>query len=84
MEKVQARLANDKAMIKRNMHDELAFIATENVIMRGTKGGGDRQDLHERVRELSMEAVTRMKQEGLPNDLMDRMKADDMLGLCKE
>jgi adenylosuccinate lyase len=77
---VTAGLVVNKAMIRRNMHDELAFIATENVIMRGTKAGGDRQDLHERVRTLSMEAVTRMKTEGVPNDLMERMKADDMLG----
>ena len=77
---VTAGLVVNQAMIRRNMHDELAFIATENVIMRGTKAGGDRQDLHERVRTLSMEAVTRMKTEGVPNDLMERMKADDMLG----
>lgn len=77
---VTAGLVVNKAMIRRNMHDELAFIATENVIMRGVKAGGNRQDLHERVRELSMEAVTRMKNEGVANDLIERMKADKDLG----
>ena len=77
---VTAGLVVNKAMIRRNMHDELAFMATENVIMRGTKAGGDRQELHERVRVLSMEAVTRMKTEGVANDLLERMKNDDLLG----
>lgn len=77
---VTAGLVVNPAVIARNMADELPFMATENVIMRGTKAGGNRQALHERVRELSMEAGARIKGEGLPNDLMDRMKADPLLG----
>ena len=77
---VTAGLVVNPAVIARNMADELPFMATENVIMRGTKAGGNRQDLHERVRELSMEAGARIKQEGAPNDLMTRMKEDALLG----
>ncbi len=77
---VTAGLVVNRAAIRRNMRDELPFMATENVLMRGTKAGGNRQGLHERVRELSMESVTRMKQEGADNDLMARMKADPQLG----
>lgn len=67
-------------VIERNMADELAFIATENVIMRGAAAGQSRQELHERVRELSMQAVRRMKEEGQDNDLIARMRADSLLG----
>jgi adenylosuccinate lyase len=67
-------------IIRRNMADELAFIATENVIMRGVQAGLSRQELHERVRQLSMQAVTRMKEHGEDNDLLARMRADDLLG----
>jgi adenylosuccinate lyase len=77
---VTSGLVVNPAVIARNMADELPFMATENVIMRGTKAGGNRQDLHERVRQLSMEAGGRMKAEGVSNDLMERMKADDLLG----
>ena len=77
---VTAGLVVNRAAIRRNMKDELPFMATENILMRGTKAGGNRQELHERVRQLSMESVTRMKTEGADNDLVDRMKADPELG----
>lgn len=77
---VTAGLVVNRAALRKNMRDELPFMATENVLMRGTKAGGNRQDLHERVRQLSMESVTRMKQEGADNDLVERMKADPELG----
>lgn len=67
-------------VIARNMADELAFISTENVIMRGTADGKSRQELHEVVRERSMEAVKRMKEEGASNDLVERMQKDPLLG----
>ena len=59
---------------------ELPFMATENIIMRAVKAGGNRQELHERVRVHSLAAVKLMKDEGRANDLLDRMRADDMLG----
>jgi adenylosuccinate lyase len=77
---VSAGLIVHPAMISRNMADELPFMATENVIMRGVAAGGDRQELHEVIRELSLLAVARMKQEGVANDLLDRMRAHPLLG----
>ena len=68
------------AVIEANLKEELPFMATENVIMRGAKAGLSRQDLHERVRVHSHAAARVMKEEGKPNDLLARMKGDDALG----
>jgi len=68
------------AVIEANLEEELPFMATENVIMRGAKAGLSRQDLHERVRVHSHAAAKVMKEEGKPNDLLARMKGDDALG----
>lgn len=67
------------AVIRANLDDELAFMATENVIMAGVKGGHSRQELHERVRKHSHAAAARMKAEGVANDLLERMRADEVL-----
>ena len=66
-------------VIAANMRDELPFMATENILMRGTAAGHSRQDLHERVRQHSLAAVARMKL-GEPNDLLERMREDAVLG----
>ncbi len=71
-------------VIHRHMMDELPFMATENIIMEGVKNGGDRQDLHEKIRVLSMEAGATVKQEGKPNDLMERIVADGSFGIQAE
>jgi adenylosuccinate lyase len=76
---VTAGLVVNPAVISANMSDELAFMATENVIMSGVRAGGSRQVLHEKIREHSLAAVARMKGEGAANDLLDRMRADDQL-----
>ena len=70
-----------KVIRKRVMH-ELPFMATENIMMSAVKKGGDRQDLHERIREHSLAAAKRVKEEGLDNDLISRIEADPafMLG----
>ncbi|MCR9162073.1 MAG: adenylosuccinate lyase [Nannocystaceae bacterium] len=68
------------AVIAANLEQELPFMATENVIMRGAKAGLSRQDLHERVRVHSHAAATVMKAQGKPNDLLSRMRGDDALG----
>ncbi len=65
-------------VIAANMRDELPFMATENVIMRGTAAGHSRQELHEAVRRASLAAVAGMK-EGAANDLLARMRADEAL-----
>ncbi|MEE9383594.1 MAG: adenylosuccinate lyase [Nannocystaceae bacterium] len=77
---VTSALVVNPAMTKANMTSELAFMATENVMMEGVKAGSNRQALHERVRVLSRAAAERMKREAAPNDLMERMKADPDLG----
>ena len=53
-------------------------------MMDAVKAGGDRQELHERIRELSMEAGKVVKEEGKPNDLLDRIAADPMFGVTRE
>ncbi|MEX0793854.1 MAG: adenylosuccinate lyase [Pirellulaceae bacterium] len=64
------------AIIGRNLMEELPFMATENLMMAGVAAGGDRQELHEKIREHSRAAGARIKQEGMPNDLLDRLTAD--------
>lgn len=76
---VTSALVVNPAVMRANMADELAFMATENVIMRGVKAGANRQDLHERIRQHSRAAVERMKGEGAPNDLIARMQDDSEL-----
>ena len=65
-------------VIQKHLLEELPFMATENIMMDMTRLGADRQELHERIRELSMKAGARVKQEGLPNNLMELIKNDDM------
>jgi adenylosuccinate lyase len=68
-------------MIERHVMAELPFMATENVMMAGVKRGGDRQHLHEAIRKHSLEAAKRVKQDGLDNDLMDRIAKDPVFGM---
>ena len=63
-------------VIRRNLAAELPFMVTENVLMEGVKAGGDRQDLHERVRQHSQAAAAVVKGEGGENDLLDRLRGD--------
>ena len=64
-------------VIEKHINDELPFMATEVILMEGVKRGGDRQELHERVRVLSMEAAKEVKQNGKSNDLIERILKDD-------
>jgi len=68
-------------VIEKHLADELPFMATENILMEATKRGGDRQDLHEKIRVYSMEAGAVVKQEGKPNDLLDRISKDSAFAL---
>ena len=77
---VDGLVVYDKVIIK-HMMAELPFMATENIMMDAVKAGGDRQELHERIRELSMEAGKRVKQEGLENNLLELIAADPMFGV---
>lgn len=71
-------------IINKHIMAELPFMATEYVIMECVKAGGDRQELHERIRAHSMEASKQVKIEGKDNDLIDRIIADDYFKLDKE
>ena len=74
---VSRGLVVNKAVIAQRLDLELPFMATENILMAGVKAGGDRQDLHERIRKHSHEAQKQIKLEGKPNDLLARLKHDD-------
>ena len=63
-------------VIESNLAAELPFMATEEILMAGVRAGGDRQDLHERIRVHSVAAAREVKEQGRPNDLMDRLKSD--------
>ena len=71
-------------VIEAHLMAELPFMATENILMDAVKAGGDRQELHERIRTLSMEAGRTVKEEGKPNDLLDRIAADPAFNISKE
>jgi adenylosuccinate lyase len=73
-----------KKMIHKHLMEELPFMATENIIMESVKKGGDRQVLHEVIRQLSMEAGKTVKIEGKPNDLIERMINEESIPLNKE
>lgn len=71
-------------VIEKHVLAELPFMITENIIMEAVKKGGDRQELHEAIRVHSMEAGKRVKQDGLENDLLERIIADDLFNLTSE
>ncbi len=71
-------------VIEKHVLDELPFMATENIMMEAVKRGGDRQELHERIRVHSMEAGLQVKAYGLKNDLVDRIAADPLFGMSRE
>lgn len=73
-----------KNVIKTNMMQELPFMGTEEIIMNAVLKGGDRQELHEKIRIYSMEAGREVKEFGRPNDLVDRIANDQSFGLTKE
>ena len=71
-------------VIEQHLNSELPFMATENIMMDAVKKGGDRQELHERIRVHSMEAGRQVKAEGKPNDLLERIANDKLFGLTLE
>ena len=68
-------------MMDKHLRAELPFMATENIMMDAVKAGGDRQELHERIRRLSMEAGRRVKEEGKDNELLSLIAEDPAFGL---
>ena len=71
-------------VIEKHIMAELPFMATENIMMDAVKAGGDRQELHERIRELSMEAGKTVKVEGKDNNLLELIAADPAFNLSLE
>ena len=71
-------------VIEKRLMAELPFMATENIMMDAVKAGGDRQELHEEIRKLSMIAGKNVKEEGLDNNLLELIAADDKFGMSLE
>ena len=71
-------------VIYKHFMAEIPFMATENIMMDAVKEGGNRQELHEKIRQLSMEAGKTVKEEGKENNLVDLIAADPAFGLTKE
>lgn len=71
-------------VVEQRVMKELPFMATENIMMSAVKKGGDRQELHERLREHSIAAAKVVKEQGLENDLIDRICADEVFQLSRE
>src|ERR1044071_7115309 len=69
------------ARIRRRLLDELPFMATEELIVRAVRAGGDRQEAHERIRQHSIEAARAMKDGGEKNDMLERLAADASFGV---
>ncbi|MEL6739587.1 MAG: adenylosuccinate lyase [Planctomycetota bacterium] len=76
MHQVASGLVVHEAMVRKNLMAELPFLATENILMEAVKLGGDRQELHEKIRVHAQAAGMRVKSEGLDNDLIERLRAD--------
>ena len=72
------------AIMERHLREELPFLATENILMRAVELGGDRQELHEVIREYSVDTARRMKETGCANDLEEKLLADPRFKLDRE
>ena len=71
-------------VIRSRLMAELPFMASENIMMQAVEKGGNRQELHERLRQHAIAAGKQVKEEGLPNDMVDRIAADPAFGLTRE
>ena len=83
MHNVSAGLVVRPAVIRRHLDEELPFMATETILMHAVRRGGDRQDLHERIRQHSIAAAEGVKERGERNDLVDRIAGDDAFGMSR-
>lgn len=84
MENIAGGLEVYPARIRRRLLDELPFMATEELIVRAVRGGGDRQEAHERIRTYSLDASRALKNGGTRNDLLDRLAADPAFGVDRD
>lgn len=83
-ENVASGLIVHEKVIEKHVMEELPFMASENIMMDAVKRGGNRQELHERIRVHSIEAGKQVKDEGKPNDLLKRIANDEAFGLTME
>ena len=84
VENVSSGLVVNPGVIRRNLEVHLPFMAAETILMHVSSAGGDRQELHERIRRHSMGAAGRMKDEGAEANLLERIAADDAFGMTLE
>jgi adenylosuccinate lyase len=84
MENVSSGLEVHPARIRRRLMDELPFMATEELIVRAVRAGGDRQDAHERIRGYSIASARALKDGASHNDLLDRIAADSAFGIDRD
>src|SRR5205085_804201 len=84
MENIARGLEVHPARIQRRLRDELPFMATEELIVRAVRAGGDRQEAHERIRQHSIEAARAMKDGAPRNDMLDRLSADSAFNVSVE
>ncbi len=82
--KLSRGLVINKGIITQHLAAEMPFLATENILMRGVAKGGDRQQLHAKIRTHCLAASQRIKEQGLPNDLLERLAADPALALSQQ
>ncbi|WP_368645742.1 adenylosuccinate lyase [Alkalibacterium putridalgicola] len=83
-ENVSSNLVVYEKVIAAHVEQELPFMATENILMEAVRRGGDRQELHEKIRMHSMASARRVKEEGLDNDLIDRIASDEAFNISKD
>jgi adenylosuccinate lyase len=83
-ENVAGGLEVHPARIRRRLMDELPFMATEELIVKAVRDGGNRQEAHERIRKYSIDAARAIKDGAPNNDLLDRIAADDAFGMSRE
>ncbi|MCR5417733.1 MAG: adenylosuccinate lyase [Lachnospiraceae bacterium] len=81
---VTSGLVVNEKVIEKHLMSELPFMATENIMMNAVKGGGNRQEMHEEIRRLSMQAGEHVKKDGGDNNLLELIAADDRFGLSLE
>ena len=74
----------NEQVIRKNIMEELPFMTTENILMSAVQKGGDRQELHERIRQLSMHAANRVKSEGKDNNLLESINNDPVFSLSQD
>lgn len=83
VENVARGLVVNPAVIAKNLDEHLPFMATETILMKATRAGGDRQELHEKIRRHALAAAGEMK-EGRASDLIDRIASDDAFGMTAD